>query len=175
MAGKHGNFQEREDPHGSLQTDSKDGGNYEYSNVRSPEQTAAMERDEREGKCVFCEPESDREILREGKYWYITPNSFPYENTAEHLLIVPHTHHQSLEELPPEAGQELLEMAQWAIHVKEMGWGGLGARFGDMRYSGATVGHLHFNLLSAKREPEPGTKRVRMAMGPKVPPLEQKA
>src|ERR1700760_2132754 len=69
---------------------------YCFSNSRTPEQLAEMERLEVTGTCLFC-PDSLRahatqQILFETGHWAVTPNEFPYGGTSLHLLVVPHRH-----------------------------------------------------------------------------------
>jgi hypothetical protein len=60
--------------------------------ARFSEQRKQMEEIEKEGVCPFCTENLARihngEVLRTGKYWLVTYNQYPRENTKLHLLII---------------------------------------------------------------------------------------
>lgn len=93
-------------------------------------------------------------ILREGKYWYITPNQWPYKGTKHHFLIIAQAYWTTLEEIEPEAAAELLEMAQWLQKKYRVRGGALCLRFGDPNYSAGSVTHLHAQFVEPDREAE---------------------
>src|ERR1700761_3035859 len=80
---------------------------YCTSNYRTAEQLAEMRRLEEAGGCLFC-PAALREHARqrvtfETRHWMVTPNAFPYQGTALHLLVIPKQHANDLLDLEDEA------------------------------------------------------------------------
>jgi ATP adenylyltransferase len=124
---------------------------YCTGNYRTAEQLAEMERLEAAGTCLFC-PASLRahetqRVLFETGHWAVTPNEFPYQGTALHLLVVPHRHAGDLLDL---SDAELADFWTALRRIRErfaLTHYGLGVRNGDCRYTGATIAHVHAHVL----------------------------
>lgn len=106
------------------------------------------------GKCPFC-----YENLRDYSFskhtpvktthgWYLLLCSWPYKGARHHYLIIPKRHCESLEKLTAEDMRQVLQLARHAVKKFNIKGGGLLMRFGDSLYSGATVLHLHFHVMS---------------------------
>lgn len=123
----------------------------DLDNARFDDQRAMMEEIIAADHCPFClenlQKYHQEPILKEGKYWLLTTNKWPYTNTKYHFLLIHKTHIEHLLELTPEAGAELIEIAQWTAKEYDIPGGGLAMRFGDTEYSAGTVAHLHVQLL----------------------------
>jgi len=115
----------------------------------------AMEEIVAEGVCPFC-PEHfkwhTKPILRYENDWFITENFKPYENAKYHFLIISKTHHESLSELSSKDLISVFDLARWAVVEYNIPGGGITLRFGDSNFTGATIKHLHFHLLSPERK-----------------------
>lgn len=140
----------------------------DMDNARVPAQKAAMSDILDSGYCPFC-PEHlakhhRQPILKEGKYWLLTPNQWPYENTKVHLLAIYKSHAEDLSELEPESGKELLELMQWAQKEFDVPGGGWAMRFGDTDYSAGSVQHIHAQFIQPDIE-NPDYKPVRLKIG----------
>lgn len=135
--------------------------------ARDGEYHEVLETSMREGKCPFC-PENFKyhknPILRKDGNWFITKISWPYENTAFHFIIIGEEHKEHFEELSQRDLISVRGLASWAITKFEIKGGALTIRFGDTEYSGATVCHLHFHLISPQVE-EKQTKAVNFPIG----------
>jgi ATP adenylyltransferase len=123
----------------------------DLDNARLDEQRQVMEQIVAAGHCPFC-LENFRQyhklpILKEGKYWLLTQNQWPYVHTKHHFLLILKEHQEELAELDPAAGQELIELSQWAVKEYQLPGGALALRFGDTNYSAGTVKHLHGQLI----------------------------
>src|SRR5471030_990620 len=86
----------------------------DIDNARVDEQRRVMQEIIDQGHCPFC-PENlqkyhKQAFLKEGKYWLITKNQWPYENTKLHLLAIHKTHIEKLAEVEPEASAELFRL-----------------------------------------------------------------
>lgn len=143
----------------------------DLKSARVAEQLKIMEVIDNEGFCPFC-PEhyskSELEpVVKQGKYWHIRKNRWPYKNTRTHFIIIHNKHVEKLFEVSPQATQELFKLIQWLEQEYRITSGAIGIRFGDITKNGATVRHLHAHFVSAKmtdRE-NPNYKPVRFRMG----------
>jgi diadenosine tetraphosphate (Ap4A) HIT family hydrolase len=140
----------------------------EPSNVREDSQRTVMEQIATHGVCPFCMENFTRyhkqPILREDEHWVLTPSQWPYKNTQHHFMLVAKRHIESLDELSPAAMAELLEHFQWAVKEYEMPGGSFFMRFGNMRYNGSSVAHLHAQLLMGHEDAH-GDEAVRVKLG----------
>lgn len=124
--------------------------------ARLDEQRLVMEEILNQGICPFCRENLEkfhrRPILKETECWLLTENQWPYENTRIHLLAILKYHAESIGELSGQAGRELIEIAGEVEEEYGLKSGALtiGMRFGDPERSGATVRHLHAQLIAAK-------------------------
>ncbi len=123
----------------------------DIANARVDEQRQVMEKIMAEGHCPFC-PENfqlyhQRSIIKDGKYWFVTQNQWPYNNTKIQLLAIAKTHIETLHEITPEAGAELFQLLGEIEVEEQIPGGGLALRFGDTDYSAGTVKHLHAQLI----------------------------
>lgn len=103
-----------------------------------------------DGECPFCPSHfrhHRKKILQREGSWFITENSWPYEKTRKHLVIIGTTHKENLSEVTPEDMTSILRLLQWAVRRFKISGGGFAMRFGQTRYTGATVCHLHAHLI----------------------------
>jgi ATP adenylyltransferase len=119
-----------------------------YSNVISQIQ--------KDGVCPFC-PESlakyhKNPILKNGSFWLLTNNMYPYEEAKYHALLIHKAHITSFSEISKEAWDELNDFIKDFTVGNEIPGGTFIMRFGDTRYTGASVSHLHANLVSPDGE-----------------------
>lgn len=120
-------------------------------------------------QCPFCskdylEKEHKKPILWEGTFWLATENRWPYEGAKEHIIFIHKKHVTHLDELNPAAWQELQTVATTIASDRGIGGGALMMRFGDTRYTGATVTHLHAHLICGDYE-NPDRKPVLARVG----------
>lgn len=103
------------------------------------------------GICNFCrehiETEQKEPIELETKYWVVKKNDYPYKDTSLHLLLISKEHVNSLANLTEAARHDLTDVIvtvekQWKLTSYV-----LGMRAGDMRFTGASVEHLHGHLV----------------------------
>jgi ATP adenylyltransferase len=133
-------------------------------NARMPLQIKNMERIEADGVCPFC-PEHLQKyhvppIVREGEYWVVTSNMYPYENTAHHYLFITKEHLTNTKNLSEEAWAELRTLTNWLIETYKIESGTLLMRSGDMSKTGATVLHLHAQFVVGSDPAKPVITRV---------------
>lgn len=105
-----------------------------------------------DGVCPFC-PEYlakyHRNPIIEKRYWLLTDNMYPYKPSKVHRLIIHKKHVAHINELPTEAWVELLEILREETARGKVPGGTLMIRFGDTKYTGASVVHLHANLVQS--------------------------
>lgn len=121
--------------------------------VRREDQRKVMRVIEAEGHCPFCienlEKYHKNPILKEGKFWLLTDNQWPYEKIKHQLLAIYKTHIEHIKEMEPEAGKELLEMFNEVCRERNIEGGGVAIRFGKSEYGnyGSSVLHIHAHLI----------------------------
>jgi ATP adenylyltransferase len=140
----------------------------DLDNARLDEQRAEMERIIEAGHCPFC-PENlplyhKAPNLKDGKYWIVTPNQWPYENVKMQLLAIYKTHAESLTDLDPDAGEELLRFFSEIVEEHQIPGGALCMRFGDTDHSAGTVKHMHAQFIWPDIN-KPDFKPVRFKIG----------
>ncbi len=106
--------------------------------------------------CPLC-PEglkrTDNNFFKKKAGWTVLANAFPYDHTRVHVLIIPQKHKVDLNELTAKDMQTVGELAQWCQKKFKIKGGALAVRFGDHHYSGASVHHLHFHMISPQHLP----------------------
>lgn len=102
--------------------------------------------------CPFCE-EHLKSIhphpLEERAYWFITENAYPYEPKKQHFLLIHKDHVEHVSELKEEALSELFSVVKELTLKQNMAGGTLMLRFGDSKFTGASVTHLHAHLFQS--------------------------
>lgn len=120
-------------------------------NSRDPEQRRRMEELIRTGQCHFCregfENRHSAPIIYEDDNWFISANNFPYAGSVHHFLVVPKTHITRVSELSTEDRVKLFDAFAWLEKYLNTPGEGIFVRSGNMAYTGATLGHLHFQFI----------------------------
>lgn len=126
--------------------------------ARTDFQRRVMEQIQKDDVCPFCNEHflkyHTKPILKRGKYWILTENFDPYPGSKHHLLAVSRTHVATLQELVPAARAELLALFAGECKKRGIVGGAVFMRFGDSDYSGATVEHLHAQMVSGGKGPK---------------------
>ena len=136
---------------------------------RSDKQKTLMERILKDGVCPFCQKHfkkyHPKPILKTTTHWVVTENMEPYEGTRVHLLFIYKKEHATtLAEISESAAEELLKLTSWATKRFRIEGGALFMRFGDSDRTGASVSHLHAQLISGEttRSESKGTLMVKL-------------
>lgn len=112
-----------------------------------------------QGVCPFCPGNfkwHPHPILREEDGWFITAQLQPYEHTAHHFLLIRSVHAERLEELADKDWVTLGKLCRWAVKEFDLPGGGTTMRWGETKYTGATVRHLHAHLIVPEINPTTG-------------------
>jgi ATP adenylyltransferase len=121
----------------------------------------------KEGVCPFCPDyfvHHPNPILLSGRHWLVTENMAPYEGARLHFLILHKKHIERPEQIVPAAWSELHRLVSKTAKEFKMPGGSFFMRFGDTKYTGASVAHLHAQLLmGAARSAK--TEKIRVGLG----------
>ncbi len=127
--------------------------------IRREDQKVVMEEIDKQGHCPFCRENLEKyhknPILKEGKFWILTENQWPYEKIKHQLLAIYKTHIEHIEKMDPEAGKELLEMFKEEAKNRKIPGGGVAMRFGsnpEHGNYGSSVLHIHAHLIEPDLE-----------------------
>ena len=126
--------------------------------IRRADQHAVMEEIRKQGHCPFCRENLAKyhksPILKEGKYWLLTDNQWPYEKVKHQMLAIYKTHVEHIKDLDPQAGAELFEMFGKVSKERNMIGGGVAIRFGSSIHGnyGSSVLHIHVHLVEPDLE-----------------------
>jgi ATP adenylyltransferase len=119
-------------------------------NSKRGEYAKVIDEIAREKICPFC-PEHVHRIhpkpIEEKKYWLVTDNAYPYKPVKQHLLLIHKEHIEHVTQLSSEAWEELRTILSELSKEKNIEGGALMMRFGVTKYTGASVTHLHAQLI----------------------------
>lgn len=141
-----------------------------FTHARTEEQISLMEKIEQDNVCPFC-PEyfkkyHPKEIFKETKWWIVSENMSPYEGTRVHLIFIHKKHITMPNEMKSEAAKELIRLLDWAIEKYEIKGGSFFVRFGDTRYTGGSIDHLHVQLLTGTAKSDDKNKdKLKVKLG----------
>ena len=137
--------------------------------TRDPRQRAKMKKMQNLNDCPFCRHNlktlHDAPIEREGTWWSITRNDYPYEGTRVHYLAIAHEHLTHISELTPEAFAELGTLMQELAREHDVDGGALFMRFGNVMKTGATIAHLHVHLIVGASEHSQNPEKLKVTLG----------
>jgi diadenosine tetraphosphate (Ap4A) HIT family hydrolase len=136
----------------------------DISNARHPEQIKKMEGLLKNGQCYFCregfENRHNAPIILETSFWFISANTYPYDGSVHHYLIIPKVHIKKASEISAELSVTLFESISWLEnYLQAIGYSIL-VRSGDTRTTGATLEHLHFHFVVGGRKTEDSPNKL---------------
>lgn len=125
--------------------------NVNSKNTRNPEYKKAMKEIVTTTECPLCTLKwHPNPIIRDDGFWLLTKNGFPYEDTKQHLLLIAKRHVEEFAELTDQEAVSMFRTINWANNEFNIEGGGLAMRYGDSRYTGATMKHLHAHLIQSE-------------------------
>ncbi|HZS43160.1 MAG TPA: hypothetical protein VFA52_02995 [Candidatus Paceibacterota bacterium] len=131
----------------------------ELSNARREDQKKVLEQIIADGVCPFCRENlvkyHKNPILKEGKYWLLTENQWPYIYTKHHYIAIYKTHQESIIDIDSEAGSELIKLFQELVRQENIPGGAVAIRFGsNSKFGnyGSSVRHIHAHLIEPDLE-----------------------
>ena len=140
--------------------------------LRREDQKEVMEEIQEQGHCPFCRENLEKyhknPIIKEGKFWVLTDNQWPYKNIKQQLLAIYREHIEHISKMEPEAGKELVEMFQEEAQKRNIPGGGIAIRFGknpEKGNYGSSVLHLHAHMIEPDLEKLEKTEAWRFKFG----------
>jgi ATP adenylyltransferase len=104
------------------------------------------------GFCPFCEEHlfkhHKRPVLMKNRYWLATENAWPYEGAGVHILFIARCHVETTGELSPAMWLGLHALYKKIVAQYQLRGETLLMRSGDTQLTGATVNHLHAQLVA---------------------------
>ena len=123
------------------------------SNSRPGTYEEVIRQIEKDKVCPFCPDQLKKyhknPILAETPRWIVTTNMYPYKGAKTHALFIHKEHIVGLQELSADAWKEFHELIAQFISERKIPGGTALMRFGDTKYTGASVNHLHAHLISS--------------------------
>ena len=119
----------------------------------TPWRFAYISTAEKTQACVFCEllklnNDEEAKIVFRGEHCFVVLNTYPY--TSGHIMIVPYAHLDQLLKLPPQASNEMMNLAQKLEEVLREVYKpdgiNLGMNIGKAAGAGV-AGHVHMHVL----------------------------
>lgn len=123
--------------------------------VTRSEYTQVLKKITDEGFCPFCEEHlmkyHTKPILFKGTYWIVTENAWPYKGTKKHFVLISRLHIECFEKAPKGSVLELHK--HWNTLRKKFNLKGstLLMRSGDTNMTGASVNHLHAQIIVGQK------------------------
>lgn len=143
-----------------------------FKNTRSKNQVLRMEKSFKNKMCIFCKEGLKKihklPILKVNDSFSVTNNAFPYEGARKQILIIPKRHISNVTELSKKEWEDLKNIIDWVIKKEKIKGGGLFLRFGDNKYNGGTLEHLHFQIIvgdSDDTEKEEKREKLKVTLG----------
>ena len=124
------------------------------NNARLGVYAQVIEKIGKDNICPFCIENLGKihpHPLDERKFWTITDNAYPYIPKKEHLLIIHREHIDDVSKLSEEAWTELKNIINELKEKRKITGGSFIMRFGETKFTGASVTHLHAHLF----QPDP--------------------
>lgn len=122
-------------------------------NARKKDQLKLMEKITHDGVCPFCQEHLSKyhpkPVLFKTEFWTITENAWPYDFTKKHFLVIYNEHINHNSEISPKGWSEIGLVIKKLEEEYGLKYGTLLMRFGDTKKTGATVTHLHFQLVQS--------------------------
>ena len=151
------------------------------ANIRREDQKKVMADIDDQGHCPFCAENLAKyhknPILKEGKFWILTDNQWPYDKIKNQLLAIYKTHIEHIREMDPAAGAELMEMFRDIAIKRNIPGGGIAMRFGSNPEKGSygnSVLHLHAHLIEPDLDALGPDERWRFKFGQRNATKEEK-
>lgn len=124
--------------------------------VSRSEYSKALHKIHKNDECPFCGKnlfKQHREpIIFEGAHWLVTNNNWPYAGTKHHFLLIHKKHVEKAEDVTPKAWAELQTLYKKLCKKYKLAGATFFMRSGDTRLTGATVAHLHAQVVVGVRK-----------------------
>ena len=113
------------------------------------------------GFCPFCEKHlfkhHSRPLIYKSKYWLVTENAWPYKGARFHFLFIAREHIEAIEDMSPALWTDLQKLYRKLVRENNIKGATLMIRSGATKFTGASVSHLHAQVISGS----PRTKNTK--------------
>ncbi|MCX6716234.1 MAG: hypothetical protein NT077_04485 [Candidatus Taylorbacteria bacterium] len=116
-----------------------------------------------DGVCPFCPEhlaEYHKKPFETKKFWVVTDNMYPYKPSLHHRLIIHIEHITHIDQVSPPAWHELMEIFIKEVADRKITGGTLIMRFGETKFTGASVSHLHAHIVQSNPD-DPAYDKVK--------------
>lgn len=136
--------------------------------ARTKEQIDVMTQIQKDGVCPFCMENflkyHPKPILAKNDFWIATENMSPYEGSVYHFLFVCKRHFTMPAEMTDDEKKSLFDLVGAMVKKNEIIGGSILIRFGDTRFTGASVDHFHAHLVVGDTKDE-GRESLKTKIG----------
>ena len=116
---------------------------------------ARLAQIEASGDCPFCQENlgkyHPKPIIFANEHWLVTENAWPYEGTRHQFVLICRRHIEAAEHLPAGGWEALGEAHRRLVAEYRLDGGTLLLRSGQTDFTGASVAHLHAQLICGSR------------------------
>jgi ATP adenylyltransferase len=117
--------------------------------------TEVLKKIASEDICPFCEENllihHKKPILFKNKGWIVTTNAWPYAGTKHHFLFITRKHFESAEKATANTWKDLQLAFKKVCKLYGLKGASLVMRSGDTSFTGATVRHLHAQVMVGQK------------------------
>ena len=129
----------------------------DVNNARPGIYTDVIKKINQDKICPFC-PEHLNSIhpnpIEQKEFWIVTDNAYSYKPNKNHVLLIHRGHISDVSEISKDAWIELKEIIDNEKQKRKITGGAIVMRFGDTRYTGASVTHLHAHIFQSDPDHE---------------------
>ncbi len=102
--------------------------------------------------CPFCEENilihHPKPLLFKNAHWIVTENAWPYSGAKHHFLLICRDHVSRTEDTTPQVWSDLQTAYKKLVKKYRLSGSTLFIRSGNTNYTGATVQHLHAQVIA---------------------------
>lgn len=124
----------------------------DLNNARPGKYQEVIRRIGQDKICPFCKDHLNKihpNPLDERRHWIITENAYPYAPKKQHLLLIHKKHVEDISEIKPEGWREFTTLIKRLSKDLRIEGGIVILRFGNTKYTGASVAHVHAHLFQS--------------------------
>ena len=132
-------------------------------NAREGVYAEVIEKIGKDKICPFCAEHLGKihpNSLEERAHWIITNNAYPYLPKKEHILLIHKEHISDIRDLSAEAWSELKSIIDELSKKRNIAGGSFILRFGESKFTGASVTHLHAHLFQSNPDSQDYNKKT---------------
>ncbi len=140
-------------------------------NAREASQFEAMTRINNRSECPFCVENFFKEhknpVILDDKHWIVTKNQWPYNGTNYHILLIPKQHREKISDITHEEFCALENIICEIEKKLDIESGSLCMRFGNPKFNGGTVNHIHIHIIVPKKPGDEGFVDIKFRVSAK--------